>query len=108
MVRYIAIAALVACLSLSLALWWQMGRMDTLRDANARLTRNAAVLQGQIEQARLAAAVADAYAARERRMNAETSNTIEKIRTLELGDCADAPLDPALIDLLGIGLRAED
>lgn len=101
MIKYVAIAALVACLGLCGALWWQSGALDTLRDNNARLERNAAVLTEQAEQARLAADVADASRQRVERMNAEASATIEAIRNLQLGECADAPLDPALTDLLG-------
>lgn len=94
-------ASLIGCLGLCWALWWQSGTVDTLRDDNARLTRNAAVLEDQAEQARLAADVADASRQRVERMNAEASAVIEAIRNLQLGECADAPLDPALTDLLG-------
>jgi hypothetical protein len=100
-IKYVTIAALVACLGLCGALWWQSGTVDRLRDDNARLTRNAAVLEDQAAQARLAADVADASRQRVERMNAEASATIKAIRNLQLGDCADAPLDPALTDLLG-------
>lgn len=93
--------ALTACLGLCVALWWQSGTVDRLRDDNARLTRNAAVLSEQAEQARLAADVADASRQRVERMNVEASATIEAIRNLQLGECADATLDPALTDLLG-------
>jgi hypothetical protein len=100
-IKYVTIAALVVCLGLCGALWWQSGTMDRLRDDNARLTRNAAVLADQVEQARLAADVADASQQRVERMNAEASDMIEAIRNLQLGDCADATLDPDLADLLG-------
>jgi hypothetical protein len=95
------IAALVACLALSAALWWQSAHMDRLEDDNARLTRNASVMEGQIEQARQSAAVAAAYAQRERKINAAASATIEAIRNLNLGECADAPIDPDLAAILG-------
>lgn len=95
------IAALVACLGLSGALWWQTSAIDGLSDENARLTRNAGVMAGQIDQARQSAAVAAAHAQRERDLNAKASATIETIRNLKLGECADAPLDPDLADLLG-------
>ncbi|MBO9431595.1 hypothetical protein [Sulfitobacter sp. R18_1] len=106
---YALIAALVACLGLAAALWWQAGDLQRLEDENARLTRNANVIRGQIEQARQSAAVAAAHAQRERRLNVEASKTIEAIQTMKLGDCADAPLDPALIDLLSRrDVRPED
>lgn len=101
MIKYVTIAALVACLGLCGALWLQSGTVDSLRDDNARLTRNAAVLADQVEQARLAADVADASRQRVERMNAEASATIDAIRNLQLGECADAPLDSDLTDLLG-------
>lgn len=95
------IAALVACLGLAGALWWQSSDMDRLEADNARLERNANVMAGQIDQARQSAAVAAAHAQRERDLNAKASATIEAIRNLQLGECADAPLDPDLADLLG-------
>ncbi|MGB1390512.1 MAG: hypothetical protein ACPG61_16680 [Paracoccaceae bacterium] len=101
MTQYALIAALLGVLGLSGALWWQVGTLDTLRDDNARLTRNAGVLQGQIEQARLAADVAAAYAERERQIASAAASTIDTIRNLDLGECADAPIDPDLADALG-------
>ncbi|MDR6266530.1 hypothetical protein [Roseobacter sp. N2S] len=109
MMKYIAIGALVALLGVSGALWWQSGRVSALKADNDRLTRNAEVLNDQIEQARLSASVAAAYADRERRLNADANATIEAIRNLKLGECADAPLDPTLADLIGRGnVQSED
>ena len=108
MVKYIAIAALVALLGLSGALWVQSARIGTLQDANALLTRNAAVQAAQIEQARLAASVAAAHAQREREMNADTSAKIEAIMAAK-GSCLDEILDPDLADIIGRGdVPAED
>ena len=95
------IAALVACLGLAGALWWQSSDMDRLEADNARLERNAGVMAGQIDQARQSAAVAAAHAQRERDLNAKATATIEAIRNLKLGECADAKIDPDLADLLG-------
>lgn len=92
-IKYVTIAALLACLGLSGALWWQSSTVD-------RLERNAVVLEEQAAQARLAADVAEASRQRVELMNAEASATIEDIRNLQLGECADAPLDPALSGIL--------
>jgi hypothetical protein len=71
--------ALVAvCLALSLALGWLWITNDRLEASNARLQtevasleRSVATLQGAVTQARLAADVAKAVAARERAANVE-------------------------------------
>jgi hypothetical protein len=105
--RYIAIAALVAALGLAGVLWWQCGTVTRLTDDNARLTRNAAALVAQADQARLAADVAAARAARERVMNAEATATLDAIRNLELGECADETLDDDLSAIFG-GVRSTD
>lgn len=105
---YGLLLALAACLVLAVLLWWQADALDHLESENERLTRNAGVLLSQVEQARQSAAEAAAYAQRERDLNMKASATIEAIRNLELGECADAPLDPSLADILGRGLRTED
>lgn len=108
MTRYIAIAALVAALVAGAALWVQTTRLGAVQAENERLTRNAAVLDRQLEQARLSASVAAAHAKREREITANANATIEAIRNLDLGECADAQLDPDLADALDGVFRDED
>lgn len=98
--KYVSIAALLGCLVLGGVVWLQTGQLGAERDDNARLTRNAAVLSDQVAQARLAADVASAYRTRETKRVAEATATIEAIRKLNLGECADADIDPALSDIL--------
>ena len=98
---YIAGALLAAALGLGGYVWSLRASNASLTADNARLLRNAAVLEGQVEQARLAASVAAARAARAQEMNAEASAKIEAIRNLEIGGCADENLPDDLADLLG-------
>ena len=93
--------ALLACLGLGAALWWQSGKLTDLSSENARLMRNAAVLSAQVDQARLSADVAAARAERAAQMNSEAAGMIESIRNLKLGECADAQIDPDLAVILG-------
>lgn len=101
MMRYVAVAALMACLGLGGAFWWQSGKIEDLAAESARLARNAVVLEIERANARLAADVAAKRAARAMKMNAEAADTIAAIRNLKLGDCADEKIDPALADHLG-------
>jgi cytoskeletal protein RodZ len=101
MMRYVAVAALVACLGLSGALWWQSGTVSDLEAENSRLTRNVTALTMQADQSRLAADVAAARAARATQMTVDANAAIEAIRNLQLGECADAQIDPDLAAILG-------
>lgn len=101
MMRYVAVASLVACLGLCGALWWQSGTVSDLEAENGRLTRSVAALTMQVDQSRLAADVAAARAARATQMTIEANATIEAIRNLQLGECADAQIDPDLAAILG-------
>ncbi|KKN69698.1 hypothetical protein LCGC14_0437980 [marine sediment metagenome] len=94
-------AALLACLGLAGALWWQSGTVSDLTAENGRLTRGLAAMQLQADQSRLAANVAAARATRASLMTIEANATIEAIRNLQLGECADAPIDPDLAVILG-------
>jgi hypothetical protein len=98
MMRYLA---LLACLGLAGALWWKLGAVSDLEADNGRLTRNVAVLTMQADQSRLAADVAAARAARATKMTIEANATIEAIGNLQLGECADAQIDPDLAAILG-------
>lgn len=82
------------------ALWWQSGTIDRLREDNASLSRSVDALGMQADQAALARDVAAARAKAAQKREAAKDKTIEEIRNLELGECADAPIDPALRDLL--------
>lgn len=97
--------ALLACLGLGASLWWQSGKLTDLSSENARLVRNAAVLSAQFDQARLSADVAAARAKRASQMSTEAARTVEEIRNLKLGECADATIDPDLANSLGRLLR---
>ncbi|MDF1729539.1 MAG: hypothetical protein P1U53_17495 [Sulfitobacter sp.] len=97
----IAGAAVLACVGLSAALWWQGRGIAATEAENASLTRSVAALALQAEQSALAADVAAARAARAQQMSAEANAQIEAIRNLNLGDCADETIDPALADVLG-------
>ncbi|MCZ4351524.1 hypothetical protein O4H61_03255 [Roseovarius aestuarii] len=98
---YIAGGVLSAFLGLFVALWWQLGRVASLQDEAALLTRNAVVLSGQIEQARLAADVAAARVSLAQQLSAEAQAAIAAIRNMDLGDCADETIPADLADVLG-------
>ena len=100
MMRYVAVGALMACLGLCGVLWWQSGTVSDLEAENGRLTRNVAVLGDQVAQARLAADVAAAYRTSETKRVAGATATIQAIRNLDLGECADADIDTDLADIL--------
>lgn len=86
------------------ALLWALGQRSDLLAHNARLERSQTVLLDSIAQAREARAVAGAHLDRERALRLSGDATIAEIRNLKLGECADAPLDPALADLIN-GMR---
>lgn len=58
-------------------------------------------MEQQATQAALAREVEAVRAEAALQREAETRATVDKIRTLELEECADATLDPALRDILG-------
>lgn len=101
MMRHVAVVALLACLGLCAALWWQSGKVSDLNAEKGRLTRNLAAMELQADQSRLAADVAAARAARATQMTIEANATIKAIRNLQLGECADAQIDPDLAAILG-------
>ncbi|WP_372993883.1 hypothetical protein [Sulfitobacter sp.] len=105
MMRHVAVVALLACLGLCGALWWQSGTVSDLEAENGRLTRNEVSLNWARAQAREAADVAAARAGRARQMSIEANATIEEIRNLQLGECANAQIDPDLAAILGRLLR---
>ncbi|WP_226782221.1 hypothetical protein [Oceaniglobus trochenteri] len=107
MTRYALVAALLACLGFGGAAWWQSSKVDDLQDRISAQGRANAALMAQAVQARLSAAVAAAYRESEARRASAANATIEKILTADLGECADAQLDPALSDILR-GLRQAD
>lgn len=101
---YALIAALLACVGLAGALWWQSGTIDRLRDDNARLTRSVASLEGARDQAKAAAVIAKAEAARQRAKAEEYEQVKDAFRK---GDF-DAPLPDdfrVLLDRLLHGTR---
>ncbi len=101
MMCHVAVGALLACLGLCGALWWQSGTVSDLEAENGRLARNEVSLEWERSHVRLAADVAAARAVREAKMKIEANATIEAIRNLQLGECADAQIDPDLAAILG-------
>lgn len=99
----IAGVSLLSCLVLGGLVWWQSYTLDDLRDDKVRLERSEKALIDQVEQARLSAEVSKAHAARARAISARTEAAIRQIQSLELGGCADAPIDSRLLPLLGGG-----
>ncbi|MEP5727781.1 MAG: hypothetical protein ABJL67_00265 [Sulfitobacter sp.] len=101
MTKYLTIAALLACLGLAAALWWQGRGMVALEAENARLTRSVAALSLQAEQSARARDIEAARAQKFANRNTELNAAIEGLLT---GDIKDAPLDPRLADFVN-GLR---
>lgn len=98
---YIAGAALAAAILAGGALWWQSGTIDRLRAYKASLERSVAALEQQAAQAAESRRVAAARARRAQEMTAEKDAALDAIRNLDLGECADETIDPALADILG-------
>lgn len=98
---YIAGGLLALAGALAVALWWQSGRVDALIAENASLSRSVAALERSIERSKLARAVADANAARER----ERAEEYDRLRESLLRGEEDAELPDwfrrYLDDLLG-------
>lgn len=102
--RYALIAALVACLGLGAALWWQSSRVAGLQADKARLERSVQNLEAARAQARTAARVAQAEAERQRALAAEYEQVKDAFRE---GDF-NAPLPDDFRVLLDRVLRAGD
>ncbi|QFT81151.1 hypothetical protein FIU89_11075 [Roseovarius sp. THAF27] len=102
--RYALIAALLACLGLGGALWWQSSRVDGLKADKARLERSVQSLEAARAQARTAARVARAEADRQAKLAAEYEQVKDAFRE---GDF-DAPLPDDFRDLLDRILRSGD
>jgi hypothetical protein len=64
------------------------------------LTRSNAALRTQNEQSAIAREVDAARAALETKQARDATAAVEAILTANLGECADAPLDPAITDIL--------
>ncbi|MBY5988225.1 hypothetical protein [Roseovarius atlanticus] len=103
-IRYALIAALVACLGLGGALWWQSDRVAGLEADKARLERSVQSLEAARAQARTAARVAQAEAERQRALAIEYEQVKDAFRE---GDF-DAPLPDDFRDLLDRILRSGD
>lgn len=97
-------AALAACVALSVALWWQSGTVDRLREDKARLERSVASLEQSRDQARAAADVARAEAERQAARAAEYEQVKDAFRK---GDF-DAPLPDDFRVLLDRILHGRD
>ena len=102
--KYVTIAALVACLGLGAALWWQSSRVADLKADKARLERSVQNLEAARAQARTAASVAQAEAERQRALAAEYEQVKDAFRD---GDF-NAPLPDDFRRLLDRILRPRD
>ncbi len=94
-------ALVVALTALSAALGWiavQTRTMATLEAANSDLTGNVAALEVQQSRAVAAQQAADAAAAQARARAAALQLRVETVLTTTYGGCADAPIDPDLLD----------
>ncbi|WP_421998248.1 hypothetical protein [Roseovarius confluentis] len=102
--RYVTIAALVACLGLGAALWWQSSRVAGLRADKARLERSVQTLEVARAQAASAARRARAEADRQAKLAAEYEQVKDAFRE---GDF-NAPLPDDFRRLLDRILRPGD
>jgi len=85
------------------AVWWLMDLRADLayeRAENARLTRSLAAMTIRAENAAIARDVERARVEVARKREAAARTTVSEIQNLKLGECADAPLDPELADIL--------
>ncbi|MFG6586077.1 hypothetical protein [Sulfitobacter sp. MOLA879] len=102
--RYIAIAALIAALGLSGALWWQASKVDALQATNAQLRRNVEDLSAQRDQILLSIDLAQKNAAR----HAETAAALRvQLDAYERGDC-DATDPVCAVDYINRILRSRE
>lgn len=101
---YALVAALLACLGLGAALWWQSGRVAGLQADKARLERSVQSLEAARAQARTAARVVQAEADRQRALAIEYEQVKDAFRE---GDF-DAPLPDDFRVLLDRILRPGD
>jgi len=99
--RYVAIVALLACLGLCGALWLQSGRVDRLTAQKDLAEGNLAILEAREKQAVEDLAEASANAAKDRARVAAMRAQVETVLTTNYGGCADAPIDPAVLDDIG-------
>lgn len=83
--------------------WYVMGLRATVAAQGAEiasLARSNAALTTQNAQSAVAREVDAARATREMKQARDATAAVEAILTANLGECADAPLDPAITDIL--------
>jgi hypothetical protein len=96
--------------ALLLAVGWggvQSLRLAGVKAENSRLTRSNTALVTQAERSDLARGVDAARAELEMERAREATAAVELLLTADLGECADAPLDPAITNILN-GLHGRD
>lgn len=113
MVRaYLVGAALIALLGgVGVAVWWVMDlRADkaALEAQIASQARSLAAYEMKAAQDQLAREVDAARVDGQRERDRAASAAVIEILTTELGECSDAPIDPAIADFLGRLRRTED
>lgn len=102
MIWRLAPYAMAALAAGGAVLWVMALRADLAaeRAENARLSLSLSAMTMQAENAALARDVERARVERATAREAEALATVAEIQNLQLGECADAPLDPALSDIL--------
>jgi len=93
-------AAVLAGVGFYAAWVWQGQAITALEAENAAISRSLVSLNTQYDLSKVARAVDAARAERETQQARDAANAIEAILTAEFGECADAPLDPAITDIL--------
>jgi hypothetical protein len=91
--------------------WYVMSLRATVAAQGAEiasLARSNAALTTQNAQSAVAREVDAARAVLETKQAREATASVEAILTAELGECADAPLDPAIADILNRLRRTTD
>jgi uncharacterized protein HemX len=99
MIKYVIAVMAAIIIGISAFSFYQRTTITELNSENVTLERNLKVKQSEIENARLAIDVADAYTKRAQERQSELSAEIEKILNTKLGGCADEAIDPRLLSI---------
>lgn len=99
--RWVALVALLACVILMGWSWLREGRIDTLTTERDLAQDNLAIAEAREARAIEDQAEAEAAAARDRARMAAMRAEVEAVLKTTYGGCADAPIDPDLLDDIG-------
>lgn len=97
---YTVVGVLVGAVGLFAGHRWQQPAIDALEAQVASQARSIAALTLSRDQSVEARRVEATRAQAAQAAIADRDARIEALLTADLGDCADAPLDPELVDLL--------